>query len=261
MSLSRSARLRRHIARWLWPPAFGPALPLPGLTYAGDGLFSQNNSDFMQDERFLAAYALGKATGSWRDHDLHWRAFVICWAATRARSLPGDYVECGVNRGGFSRMMAEYVGLAELPDKKLYLVDTYCGLPERDLPAAAGKGIEGLYAECHDAVVETFSAFPNAVVIRGVVPEILPEVPVQRACYLSIDLNTVEPSIAAAAYFWPLMAPGAVMVLDDYGFVNFRDQKVAFDAFAASLGEEILMLPTGQGLLFKPCAGAARDRA
>ncbi|MFL6863197.1 MAG: TylF/MycF/NovP-related O-methyltransferase [Allosphingosinicella sp.] len=258
MSFSLSARLRREVARFLWPPAFAAPLPPPlppGTTYAGDGLITQNNSDFLDDPRFRRAYAAGEATGSWRGHALHWRAYVICWAATRALSVPGDFVECGVNRGGFSRMLADYVGLDAFPDRKLYLVDTFCGLPERDLPGAAGKGLEGFYAECHDDVLRTFADVPNAVVIRGLVPEILPDVPARTVCYLSIDLNTVEPSVAALAHFWPLMSPGAVAVLDDYGFVNFRDQKQAFDLFAAGLGVEILMLPTGQGLLIKPPAG------
>jgi O-methyltransferase len=259
MSLKLSARLRREVARFLWPPAFDPPPPLPpalppGTTYAGDGLITQNNSDFLEDERFMKAYAAGKATGSWGDWDLHWRAFVICWAAKRALAIPGDYVECGVNRGGFSRMLADYVGLAAFPDKKLYLVDTYCGFPERDRAAAREKGIGERYSESYEAVKQTFAPFPNAVLIRGAVPDILEEVPARRVCYLSIDLNTVEPSIAAAAHFWPLMSPGGVILLDDYGFVFFRDQKIAFDAFAATIGVEILMLPTGQGLLIKPCA-------
>jgi len=257
MSFSLSARLRRRIAKALWPPAFAPPSrqppPLPpALTYAGDGLFTQNNSDFLADERFRRAYAAGKATGSWWDHDLHWRAYVICWAAQRGAMLAGDYVECGVHRGGFSRMLAEYVDLAAMLAKKLYLVDTYCGVPDRFRSAAQGSDLDGLYAESYGDVVRTFAPYPNAVVVRGTIPEILPEVRPAQVCYLSIDLNCVGPSIAAVEHFWPLMAAGAVAVLDDYGFVNFRDQKRAFDAWAERIGTEILMLPTGQGLLIKP---------
>jgi O-methyltransferase len=73
----------------------------------------------------------------------------------------------------------------------------------------------------------------------------------RRICYLSIDLNCVEPSIAAADHFWPLMTAGAAMILDDYGFAGFLDQKTAFDAWARRTGVEILTLPTGQGLVLK----------
>jgi hypothetical protein len=89
-------------------------------------------------------------------------------------------------------------------------------------------------------------------VVRGEVPEVLPEVAAERVCYLSIDLNSVAPSIAAAEHFWPRMSRGAAMVLDDYGFPQFSDQKPAFDSFAVGIGVPILSLPTGQGLLIKP---------
>ncbi|HEY0013298.1 MAG TPA: TylF/MycF/NovP-related O-methyltransferase [Allosphingosinicella sp.] len=252
MAFSLSARLRRRIARALWPPAFLPQLLPDGATYYGDGLMALHNCDFLQDERFARAYAAGKATGSWWDHDLHWRAHVICWAAARGLALEGDYVECGVHRGGFSRMLADYVDLGVRPDKKLYLIDTYSGVPKEFRSAEQADTLESLYTDSHRDVLKTFALFPNAVVVRGRIPDVLPEVRPDRVCYLSIDLNCVEPSIAAADHFWPLMSAGAAMILDDYGFAGFLDQKTAFDAWARRTGVEILTLPTGQGLVLKP---------
>ena len=262
MALSLSGRVRKRVASMLWPAAFEAPVPPPEPTFSGDGLVTYYHStDSLQDERFQRAYAAGKATDSWWGLDPQWRAYVICWAAQRGRSIAGDYVECGVHRGGYSRMLADYVDLANLPDKKLYLVDTYCGIPERYHEDVAGKMLEKLYSEdlryadTYDDVVRTFQPFPNAVAIRGTVPDTLPKVPAERVCYLSIDLNVAAPSVAAAAYFWPRMTPGAVMVLDDYGFINFHDQKLAFDEFASEIGVEILSIPTGQGLLIKPHQG------
>jgi hypothetical protein len=34
---------------------------------------------------------------------------VACWAAPDAKSIPGDFVECGVNRGGMARAVMECV--------------------------------------------------------------------------------------------------------------------------------------------------------
>lgn len=252
MAFSQSARLRRRIARFLWPPAFVDQ-PLPqGATYFGDGLMTAQNCDFLSDERFRRAYRAGKATGSWWDHDLEWRAHVICWAAQRGLALGGDYVECGVHRGGFSRMLADYVDLARRPEKKLHLIDTYRGVPHQFRSAEDGDLLDGLYTDSYADVLRTFADLPNAVVIRGTIPDILPDVRPERVCYLSIDLNCVEPSIAAADHFWPLMSSGAAMILDDYGFPGFLDQKLAFDEWARRRDVEILSLPTGQGLVLKP---------
>lgn len=235
----------------LWPPLAADAKGLHDATFAGDGLVTQHGSDFLDEELFQRAYHAGKATGSWWNHDLQWRAYVVCWAAARGATLEGDFVECGVHRGGYSRMLAEYVALERLPEKALYLLDTFSGIPDRFNSSASAQLLASAYGECHEDVVRTFSPYPNAVVVRGVIPDILPEVPVDKVCYLSIDLNCAEPTVAAAEYFYSKMTAGAVMVLDDYNFRLFADQKVAMDDFARRAGTSILSLPTGQGLLIK----------
>jgi len=89
-------------------------------------------------------------------------------------------------------------------------------------------------------------------IIRGVIPQTLPQVDSERLAYLSIDLNCAAPEIAAAEFFWDRLVPGAVMLLDDYGFRRFAPQKRAFDDFARRKGVPILSLPTGQGMIIKP---------
>jgi hypothetical protein len=65
-------------------------------------------------------------------------------------------------------------------------------------------------------------------------------------------MNCVEPEIQAANYFWDKLVSGAVMILDDYGFGPHIEQKKAFDIFAKEKKVEILSLPTGQAIIFKP---------
>jgi hypothetical protein len=48
------------------------------------------------------------------------------------------------------------------------------------------------------------------------------------------------------------MVRGSVIVLDDYGWAGHSVQKQAFDDFASERGTRVLLLPTGQGLIFKP---------
>ena len=112
--------------RWLWrlaPPAFRgrmagvrlalrddfPMIAKP--TYADDGLISQHITGFFDDSKFMDAYALGRATKALEGHpgDIHFRAYVACWAAKYALSLEGDFVECGVGKGLLSRTICHYV--------------------------------------------------------------------------------------------------------------------------------------------------------
>lgn len=225
-------------------------------TFNSDGLVTVHNCDFVADPKFKAAYEAGERTGSWKGANIAWRAHVACWAARQAMNLDGDFVECGVNRGGLSRAVCEYVDF-ETSGRTFYLLDTFQGLvaeqvtaEERALGISASLG--GYYEECYSDVVATFNKYPNVKIVRGPVPDTLPQVATERVAYLSIDMNCVAPEIAAAEYFWDRLVPGAVVVLDDYGWSNHILQKRAFDEFARACGIEVLSMPTGQGLMIKP---------
>lgn len=226
---------------------------VPGpLTYNQDGLATIHNCDFMRDPLFMEAYRLGRETGSWGMGGIHWRVYVLCWAAAWASRREGDFVECGVNRGGYSRAVMHYVDFPKL-DKTFYLLDTFHGLERKYVSdAERQRGVmEYQYDECYESVCKTFAGF-RAVVVRGAVPETLPEVKATKICYLSIDMNCEAPEIAAAEHFWDKLVPGGVMILDDYGWTIHIGQKTAFDRFARQRGVMILSLPTGQGLIIKP---------
>jgi O-methyltransferase len=221
--------------------------------YLQDGFITVHNSDFRNDPKFREAYRLGKATGSWGRQDVEWRAYICCWAAWSVRDKEGDFVECGVNRGGLSRAVIHYVDFEKL-NKRFWLLDTYEGLVDRLISQdERRRGIlPGGYEPCYEQVVETFRSFRGVEIVRGVVPDTLPQVKAAAICYLSIDMNNAAPEIAAAEHFWERLVPGGMVVLDDYGWRKQANQKIAFDRFAEARNVKVLSLPTGQGLLIKP---------
>ena len=101
-------------------------------SYDQDGLWTVHNCDFMKEARFTGAYEAGESTGSWHGMQIHWRAYVACWAANKAAAVEGDFVECGVNRGGLARAVIEYVDFGRLK-KRFYLLDTFSGLHRNTL--------------------------------------------------------------------------------------------------------------------------------
>lgn len=222
--------------------------------YHSDGVTTVHNADFQSDPQFARAYQKGKETGSWGGTEIKWRAFVACWAAEHAMHLEGDFVECGVNRGGLAMTVMEFTRFVSQNDRKFFLVDTYNGLVESLLtPEERNAGKKGGgYEECYEQVRRTFAPIKNAIVVRGSVPDALSRVTTSKVAYLSIDMNCVVPEIAAATFFWDKMPRGAVIVLDDYGWEAHLQQKLAFDTFAKERGVRVLSLPTGQGLIFHP---------
>jgi O-methyltransferase len=231
-------------------------LPKDQLTYKNDLLYTFHNADFMKEPRFAEAYRLCKQIGGrlLEDYDIQWRVHVLCWAAKHGAKLEGDFVDCGVYTGFCTRAITHYVDFRSLP-KKYYLMDTFEGLDARySTPYEMERNTKLGYAHTvalYDQVKETFKDF-NVELIKGPIPETLPQATPDKVAFLSIDMNTAAPEVAAMEHFWPRMVSGAMIVLDDYGYPGCLDQKLAHDEWARSKGVEVLSMPTCQGLIIKP---------
>jgi hypothetical protein len=232
-------------------------------TYNNDSLAVwRKDVSFLQEPAFVEAYEIGmdsghkigRAKGSNVDIHIEWRVQVVLWAAWHARQLPGSFVECGVNTGIFSLAICNYVDFNST-GKDFFLFDTYEGIPEEQAKEGEKDQVrasELTYEDCYDVACRNFEPFPRAKLVRGKVPDTLNSVDIDEICYLSIDMNIVEPEIAAIEFFWDKLVPGAPVLLDDYGWLPHALQKEAMDRFASEKGVKILNIPTGQGLLLKP---------
>jgi len=215
-----------------------------------DGLLSRHNRDFLDDPDFVRAYARGiEASGDlgWR-----WRVHIGLWAASTAVRLPGDFVECGVNRGFLSTAIMEYLDWDRV-GKQFWLLDTFEGIDlsqlEGDELAAARERNARMNLADVDSVREWFSQWHNVNIIEGSVPTTLPLVQTNQIAYLHLDMNSSAPEVAALEYFWKRLVPGALVLFDDYGYRGYEAQRVALDALARRRDVRIASLPTGQGLL------------
>jgi len=220
--------------------------------YNSDGLITFHNIDCLSSPEFLSAYKAGEALGSWKGADIRWRAYICSWFSRHCMSLDGDFVECGVNKGGMALTNIKYSNI-DKSSKQYYLFDTYDGLHENLFTKEEKEiGVQpGRYESCFEQVLSTFKEYSNVVLVKGEVPETLSQVSIDQVAYLSIDMNCVVPEIEALQFFWDKLVLGAVVVLDDYGWPNHYLQKKAFDSFAVSKNIRICQLPTGQGLIIK----------
>jgi hypothetical protein len=227
--------------------------------YDSDGMrLYGKNTTFLTKEPFRSAYQAGVNSGHQfaptADIHIEWRVHIACWAARHALYLPGDFVECGVNTGIFSLAICHYVDF-NATNKSFFLFDTFKGIPEEQMrPAERAERMKSnqYFPECYELAKRNFAPFPRAHLVRGMVPESLKTVAIDKVCYLSLDMNIATPEVAAMEFFWEKLVPGAVIVLDDYGFQDYCEQQKALDEFALHKGVSIATLPTGQGLLLKP---------
>src|SRR4051812_35491953 len=179
--------------------------PTGESSYAYDGLSTQHNHDFMRDPAFVAAYMRGvKAADA--DYGWYWRVHVGLWAAACAAKLPGDFVECGVNRGFLSSAIMEHLGWDSL-GRTFYLLDTFAGVDpryvsEKELGDGAMKKNEdalasGFYTTDVERVRENFSQWRNVEIVVGAIPETLERIRSAQVAFAHIDLNCAPPEVAA----------------------------------------------------------------
>jgi O-methyltransferase len=224
------------------------AVPVPGDArspwFIADNLITYGHArGFLTDPRFVAAVSAEAPSA----HELAfvWRTHTLCWAAESALAVAGDFVECGTYQGYSMSVVLRY--LAGLQDRQCHLYDLF------DPPGGEGEGrrLPAHAPDLYERVVRRFQPWPNALVTRGKVPDVLREGAPARVAFLHLDMNNAQAESGALETLFDRVTPGGMIVFDDYGWTGYRAQKVAADAFMQARGLAVLELPTGQGLVVK----------
>ena len=225
-----------------------------------DGLYTIHNARFGENRRFQSAYARALLASHGVDPQIAWRVHIGLWAASAAARVPGDFVECGVNAGFLSSAILSYLDWDSL-GKSFYLVDTFEGPVVKQFSkeeiargrlAVVQQSISaGAYVTDIERVRQNYSEWRRIEIVKGCVPEVLPAVHTRSVAFLHIDMNCAYPETAALQHFWPYISPGGIVLLDDYAYFGCDLQARAMDQVVAALGVEVLVLPTGQGMILK----------
>ena len=134
------------------------------------------------------------------------------------RGIPGALVDCGVWNGGSTAMLA-----AGGPTRPVYAFDSFEGLPEpseQDGPESAGQG-----GWCHGSealVREAIARFVPGADLRiraGWFTDTFPAASeeIDRVAVLHCDGDWYESVLLTLETFYPKVAPGGYVVIDDYG--------------------------------------------
>ncbi|WP_395750199.1 TylF/MycF/NovP-related O-methyltransferase [Prosthecobacter sp.] len=225
--------------------------------YDSDGMQTLHNHEFLDDPKYQVALARALMADPTLGF-MTWRLHVALWAASHAVRLGGDFVECGVNRGFLASAIMKYLDWNSL-DRSFFLFDTFQGIATELLSSEeinAGRlSFNKQYSDCYKDAVDNFSEFQRVNLIRGRVPESLSSIHIDNVAFLSIDMNSAKADVAAFEFFWPKLAPCAVVLIDDYAYSGFEKTYSSFNDIAQQYGVPILSLPTGQGIMLKGGSG------
>ncbi len=155
--------------------------------------------------------------------------------------IPGDFVECGVWRGG--SVMAMIYTLKELgiADRSIYLYDTFEGMTEPtstdvDLNGVAAKDLMPGYGWVRVGINEVRQnilslGYPADKIhfIQGKVEDTLPRQAPPQLALLRLDTDWYESTLHELECLYPRMAKGGVLIIDDYG--HFQGARKAVDEY------------------------------
>lgn len=174
------------------------------------------------------------------------------WQAVMGAPRDLPMVEVGSYKGGSSKFIAETLKRAGR-SPRFYVCDTFQGHARLD-PAIDGvHSDEGFRDTSAEAVAEYLAGYPNVELVVGDIFDTSSHLTSEPAfAFVHIDVD-VHPATDFCLRFFSLrLAPGAMMIVDDYGVVTCPGAQKAVDDFiAANPGFRRLHLLTGQAAIFR----------
>ena len=192
-------------------------------------------------------------------HSLDYRHYFISFCASYAIKFAQtnyhNFVECGVNDG-----VTAFIALNELHDKlgSNFKMDLYDSWEAMKAELLVGEEIDFNVGAYDDSSIDNpksnLKKFEkNLIYHKGFIPDTLfeksPKQP-ESISYLSIDLNSSQPTLAALNFFLPKLVKGGIIIFDDYGLEHYPDTKNVIDEFFSTKSGVLMKMPTGQAIYF-----------
>lgn len=181
------------------------------------------------------------------------RCYLIHQLSRRARSIPGDWAECGVYKGGTAQLLAAVMSTGAPNGKSLHLFDSFEGMPSGSTPARDYHS-PGDFSDTSQVLVRSrLAPYPFCTVHVGFMPGTFEELDTDSLfSFVHIDVDIYPSAMDCCVWFWPRLARGGVLVFDDYGFYPYRHGlRSAVDDFFSDKDDKPIALPTGQAFVIK----------
>ena len=148
-----------------------------------------------------------------------------------SEGIPGDLIEAGAWRGGASILMRGVLEAFEDPDRRVFVADSFEGLPELDaerypLDAADINFAEEGLAVGLDEVRANFERYglldDRVNFLKGWFSDTLPAMAEETFAVVRLDGDLYESTKDGLENLYPRLAIGGYLIVDDFGFENCR---------------------------------------
>lgn len=173
-------------------------------------------------------------------------------------NIQGDFVECGVWRGGSAMLMALILQSRNKNNRKIFLYDTFNGMTaptEHDIHVYSGKTASHISQQDYNSehskwcnasinivkenMDKTGYQSDKIIYVEGRVEDTIPENLPQEISLLRLDTDFYESTLHELNYLFPLLSKNGVLLSDDYGF--WEGQKKATDRYFKEHDIHLLM--------------------
>jgi O-methyltransferase len=164
-------------------------------------------------------------------------------------NIKGDFVECGVWRGGSSMLVARMMSNRKITDRKIFLYDTFEGMSEptsNDFDLEGNKASDMLAENEHNKSESVWCLADIAdvrhnlsltgfnqdsiIFVKGKVEDTLPDnLPGNKIALLRLDTDWYESTKHELEHLYPELSVNGALIIDDYG--HWEGCKKAVDEY------------------------------
>lgn len=188
------------------------------------------------------------------------RVFALCSAVEYIveNQIEGDCVECGVWRGGSMAATAQILVQFDEMDRTLWMYDTFEGMSEPseedvDLRGQVARQLLDDQDRLDEKSIWCFSPLnqvkqtmrktgydgKNMEFVKGKVEDTLPTKTPEKIALLRLDTDWYESTRCEMEYLFPLLVPGGVIIIDDYG--HWEGCRRAIDEYVKKNGISLFL--------------------
>ncbi|HEY9834374.1 MAG TPA: TylF/MycF/NovP-related O-methyltransferase [Stenomitos sp.] len=158
--------------------------------------------------------------------------------------IPGDFVECGVYRGGSAGVLG-YEAIRSKFSRKLWLYDSFAGMPETvEKDDDSSRALTGSYIGSEQQTRRIMHRLKvpeeQYTIVVGLFEDTFPVAEQVEIALLHIDCDFYSPVKLSLEKFYDLVQPGGYVLLNDYGY--FQGSRLATDEFISQLNHPVNLL-------------------
>ena len=162
----------------------------------------------------------------------------------KQQKIPGVFAELGVYKGASAEIIHQMD-----PARPFHLFDTFSGFTAGDLVMETGEAATYTIDNFADTGVETvlkkIAGNNNIHIHSGYFPDAARDFS-ETVALVNIDADLYKPTKAGIEFFYPLLAPGGVILIHDYNF-KWPGIIKAVDDFLMTIPETLIHLPDIDG--------------